>query len=312
MGFTLIEILVAIILGVIILGTIVIVFTKSSETVTTNEIRRDLYNRAKFAIERISNDLEGCIRFDGHQRFILANGGIGIYAAGVISYQAAGGTPYPNIPHLLPADTTTPAFYSASGGIYTNLLDAHIPDTSDPSNPKAPADCLVFRTLTEVRNTLRTAEVCYFLTPKAQVNTILTHRPLFSLMRRVRGPDPTNPDIFTTYITPETTGIPTQQGLSESVKEDEEIISDVIGFNVEYLSNENCYSQLNPSPCPPEAPLGDKDQKDDGTPVPDSCKNDTKYPIRIPSVRITLIVESGEDERIERMVSDVIDIPVMK
>jgi prepilin-type N-terminal cleavage/methylation domain-containing protein len=74
-GFTLVELLIAMILVVLVLAARALIFQASTETVNIGEARIDVYTQARYAIDRMQTDLLGCMNFnDGRQAFILENG----------------------------------------------------------------------------------------------------------------------------------------------------------------------------------------------------------------------------------------------
>jgi prepilin-type N-terminal cleavage/methylation domain-containing protein len=73
-GFSLVELLIAMILTVILLSTVALIFFHSTETVTTSEARIHVYEQARLALDVLERDLQSCFPFTGGQRFVLENG----------------------------------------------------------------------------------------------------------------------------------------------------------------------------------------------------------------------------------------------
>lgn len=156
---------------------------------------------------------------------------------------------------------------------------------------KRAADRMQFRTIAPAGDTTQFLEVTYELVPYSDPDrkaTSRTQRPLFVLMRRLRAENPKVPGSFVQAR--DSTGLPL---------EDEELVHFVTSFNIEYLANNGNFSQLDPSPCPPTDPLGNRSGKNDTGPTA----------IRIPQLRITLTVVDDVGERQERTVSRVFWIP---
>ena len=82
--------------------------------------------------------------------------------------------------------------------------------------------------------------------------------------------------------------------------QDQELCHYILSFNIEYLANTLNYSQLDsPGPCPNTDPIGDG-----------LGANDTLgTAIRIPSLRITLVIVEDIGERQERTIQKVMWIP---
>jgi hypothetical protein len=80
---------------------------------------------------------------------------------------------------------------------------------------------------------------------------------------------------------------------------DQELCYYVVSFNIEYLSSGRTFSQLAPSPCTHEEPLGNGVGSNDTAP--------TAY--RIPAIRVTMRVVEDVAERQERTIQKVMWIP---
>jgi hypothetical protein len=170
-------------------------------------------------------------------------------------------------------------------------------------------DIISFRTTTTVGGTIQTCQVTYFLMPgnmtldpgsptpvagdDTHKETVRTQRPLFTLVRQARTADPNTPAIFDQIPTVLDKG-------SGSITQvlDQELCHYVVSFNIEYFADNRTFSQLQPSPCTRTDPLGDG--KGD---------NDVKTPLRIPCLRITLVIVEDIAERQERVVQKVMWLP---
>ncbi len=279
-GFTLVELLICIVLMMILLSAVTMVFTNTTEMITTTNARTAVYTNARYALDKLEVDLKGCLPFNsGQQRFILDNGN----SAGL-------GNP--------------PGYNSGGQGHVGNA-----------------ADRLIFRTTSTVGDTLQTVEVEYSLIPGSKalddpggvlpgtnvvggdpakgqtVGQAGTPRPLFTLVRRVRAAD--NNGIYS---------LPAKDKANNIIP-DSELCRFVISFNIEYLSDIQTLSQLEPSPCPSSATYGSGGGDD---PLGNGLgENDTgSTPYRIPYLRFTLVIVDDSAERQERAVLKSISIPM--
>ncbi|HLG41853.1 MAG TPA: hypothetical protein VI643_00710, partial [Planctomycetota bacterium] len=116
-----------------------------------------------------------------------------------------------------------------------------------------------------------------------------SRRPMYVLVRNLKGPHPTIPKFFTEPVR-DSTGV---------VMEEEEIVHFVTVFNVEFYADNGKYSQLDPSPCGTADPLGDLAGANDAA--------GAGY--RIPNVRLTLTILDDVGERQERTITRTLWIP---
>lgn len=252
-GFTLIELLISMILMLIILGAIGIVFNSSTDATNIGEARIRVYDQARKALERLQQDLLGCLNFnEGRQAFVLENG-------------------YSGSPGANPTYGTLGTWQS------------HV---------ERGADRIRFRSVTSAGDTTQQVEVTYELKPyndPTRVKTARSNRPLFVLVRNLRGPHPTVPKFFTEPVS-DSTGVNLQE---------EELVHFVTVFNIEYYADNGRFSQIDPSPCGPTDPLGDMTGANDAT--------GAGY--RIPYIRVTLTIVDDAGERQERTISRTLWIP---
>jgi type II secretory pathway pseudopilin PulG len=282
-GFTLIELLISIALMVMILFAITLVFARTTETVAMQEARTTVYTNARYALDIMENDLMGCLPFDPPP----------------LPFPVAPGVPPPPRP-------TFQAFwmengYAASGSKPTRVSGAH---------EKQAGDSLSFRATTTVANTIQTVQVTYMLIPSNKVldnngmlkdgddtrkETARSNRGLFTLVRQVRGPLKTDPNIYSERVRIRPPG-----AVAEEDVPDQELCHYVLSFNLEYLANNLSYSQLDvPGPCDRDKPIGDgKGENDTGSTA-----------LRMQSVRVTLVIVDDIGERQERTIQKVMWIP---
>ncbi len=284
-GFTLIELLIAIILMSILLMAVTMVFVQTTETVTIAEARTQIYTNARYALDMLENDLLCCVPFDsGMQEFAMENGAV-----------------------------TSPGSFPVYG-----VSDRHTPNGTQWS----PADLIQFIATTTVGDTMQTCKVTYELIPgnyamsaagtptagdKSHERTVRTGRGLYTLVRRIRVPDPG------TVILP---GVPIKYDqmpkdrLGNTIV-DQEICHYVIGFNLEYFDESQKFSQLEPSPFTRKLgiqadPLGNGQGPNDMNTAPPSPTT----ALRVPYVRATLVVVEDVGERQERTFTKAIWIPM--
>ncbi len=280
-GFTLVELLICIILMMILLSAVTMVFVNTTEMVTTTEARTAVYTNARYALDTMEVDLKGCLPFNsGQQRFIMDNG------------------------NSSPSGYGVPPVYNAGG-------QGHVGNAGDR---------LIFRTTSTVGDTLQTVEVEYALIPGSKalgtpsgglpgtnvvggdpakgktVGQAGSPRPLFTLVRRVRAADSNGE-----YTLP-------AKDKSDNVIYDSELCRFVISFNLEYLADNQNFSQLEPSPCPTPAFAGGGG----GDPLGNGAgQNDTgPTPYRVPFIRVTLVIVDDAAERQERAIHKTISIPM--
>jgi hypothetical protein len=306
-GFTLLELLIAIALMMILVTAITMIFVNTTEVVAVQEARMTVYTNARYAMDQIKNDLSGMISVNASVLSGLGAASQG-NARGGPAGGAGGGTVLPFLRGMqsfwmengvIPGPGEMPVFNK--GGDYR-------------VHTERAADRMSFRSTTTVGDTIQTAEVMYYLMPSNHViehgdgglfpakivkgdpghkQTAETQRGLYTLIRRVRVAVSEDPTKFTQYarvkdrVTGQTIEVP-----------DQELCHYVISFNIEYLSSNRAYSQLDPSPCPRNDPLGDN-----------MGANDLLTPYTIPALRITLVVTEDFAERQERTIQQVIWLP---
>jgi len=282
-GFTLIELLVSVILMIILLSAVTLIFVRTTETVAISQARTTVYTNARYAIDIMENDMLGCLQFSGNQqRFILENGRTNL-----------GGPP-----------TSTSGFHIGQA-----------------------ADLLAFRTTTMVGNSIQTAEIHYYLiqgssalptpsNPSPLPGTLpgpampagdLTRgqtvdgspRPLYTLVRRVRVQDPMAPANWDRYPI-------AADGVT--VVPDTELCYFVVSFNIEYLANNMSFSQLDAGSGPGNSPCSSGDPLGDGLGANDGAGGNT--PLRVPFIRITLVIVEDVKARQEREIQKTIWIPM--
>ena len=252
---TLIELLISIVLVIILLGAITIMCIKTTdafivETPTTN------YAKARYSIDMLGNDLLGCLSFRASpidlQEFWMENGRTG--------------------------SPGTPPRYKTPGNDHIGTA----------------ADRISFRALTSVADTMQTVQVTWELIPgnfivDADGNLVRgdscgprmtgTRRGLYSLVRRVRAADPTDPTQYTAMAR-DSVGVDVPDSF---------MCDTVLSFNIEYLGEGQVWSQLEPSPT-------------------DLDSNGGSF--RVPGVRVTLVIVENTEERQERSFIKVLWIPV--
>ncbi len=282
-GFTLIELLISIALMVILLGAVTMIFINTTETVATQDARMTVYQNARYALDIMENDLFGCLAFDTFQPYI------------------------PNLGVPPPPPVPLQAFWMENGT--TSVGGADPSYNTSGGHDRYSADIISFRSTTTVGDTIQTCQVTYYLMPGSKAldpgspipvagddthkETARTQRPLFTLVRQVRTADPKTPSIFDQIPTVMDKG---SGSLTQVL--DQELCHYVLSFNIEYFAENRTFSQLQPSPCTRTDPLGDS--KGD---------NDTKTPLRIPCLRVTLVIVEDIAERQERVIQKVMWLP---
>lgn len=284
-GFTLIELLISLALMMILLMAIVLVFTRTTEVVAIQEARTTVYTNARYALDTIENDLLGALPLDWAPLPIPGTEGKPISEPSQIFWMENG-------------------YISAPGQEPTmNIRGGH----SDKAG-----DSFSFRSTTTVADTLQSVQVTYRLIPSNKVldasgsgrtlegdssrkETARSQRGMFTLVRQLRGPDPENPRIWRMPVLVKERGTNNQ-----TVVPDQELCHYVISFNLEYLASNMTFSQLEPSPCPSSDPLGDRQGANDAETTA----------LRIPAVRVTLVVVEDTHERQERTIQKVMQIPI--
>jgi prepilin-type N-terminal cleavage/methylation domain-containing protein len=281
-GFTLIELLIGIALMVMLLLAVTLIFQRTTEVVALNEARTTVYTNARYALDTMENDLLGCLPLDWAPLPIPGVQGQVLSEPSQIFWMENGQAVGPGIPPQM----------NVGGGHHEKS-----------------ADQISFRSTTTVADTLQSVQVTYKLIPSNMVldstgattsgdqthkETARSNRGIFTLVRQLRAPDPNNPRVWSKPVRVRVRG----SGSEEDVP-DQELCHYVISFNIEYLASNQAFSQLDPSPCPSTKPLGDQQDENDtaGT------------AIRIPAIRITLVIVEDTAERSERTIQKVMWIP---
>ena len=248
-GFTLVELLIALVLMTMLMGITATIFYKASEVSTTDDARGRIYRESEYAFKKLYDDLHGCISFNyGLQKFVMENGSSRT-DTGAISYDTSAAT----------EDST----------VHTSRA----------------ADRLTFRTTTLVGDATQTIEVTYELKPetidKENQFTVRSKRPIYVLKRRIRGQNPNDSNVFDQAVK-DKKGKVIDDPLD--LNGGEELTHYVISFNIEYYANNSTYSQLDPSPCQSSDPLGDNDK---GGGTNDTSKAITIKQIRITMIVVS-------------------------
>jgi prepilin-type N-terminal cleavage/methylation domain-containing protein len=277
-GFTLIELLISIILMLILLSAITLIFMRTTETVAIAQARMSVYTNARYALDIMENDLLGCLSFNsGVQRFCMENG----------KANGAGNMP----------------LYGVTGNHIGNA-----------------ADRLIFRSTTTIGNTVQTGEITYELIPasmsigaggvvtggdgtRQQTMKNAPYRPLYTLIRRARVANPTNPTVYDQMpvAADPITGAPVPVN-------DMELCYFVTSFNLEYYANNMNFSQLEPSYFTQASGSGAYDPLGNGQGANDGAGG--AQPYRVPFVRVTLTIVDDIGERQERTISKTMWIPM--
>jgi prepilin-type N-terminal cleavage/methylation domain-containing protein len=279
-GFTLVELLITIVLMGILLSAVTMVFMQTTDTVAIAESRTTIYTNARYALDALENDLLSCITFDtGMQAFALENGGV-----------------------------VTSGSFPVYGVTGRHVVGA--------------ADLIEFIATTTVGDTLQTAKVTYELIPsnftisvgggatsgdQSHKETVRTKRGLYTLLRRVRVANPNVP--ITPGVPPKYDQVP-QDRLGNPIA-DQELCHYVISFNLEYYDETHKFSQLDPSPFTRKLggasdPLGNAQGINDTNPPPPAVPT----ALRVPYVRVTLVVVEDAAERQERTIQKVMWVPM--
>jgi hypothetical protein len=318
-AFTLIELLISIALMMILMVAITMIFVNTTETVAVQEARMTVYTNARYALDIMENDLLGAFGLNEP----ATPGGAG-------SGRPSGGATY------IPTEHIPQSFWMDNGELprapVAETAIGELPRLNGSADPKAhmerAGDAMGFRTVTTVGDTVQTCEVTYLLIPgdhvldspqpnspslinkpmgdlgsllqrgdTARVRTVRSNRPLYTLVRRVRMQNPTQPagqpPVFD--LIPVVTD---KQG-NRVVVQDQELCYYVVSFNLEYLSSGRTFSQLAPSPFPHDDPIGN------GLGANDAINS----AYRVPAVRVTIRVVEDVGERQERTIQKVMWIP---
>ncbi len=279
-GFTLVELLISIVLMGVLISTVTAIFVQTTDVVAFAEARTAIYTNARYALDSLENDILSCISFDsGLQAFAMENGGTG----------GAGNFPT----------------YGVSN---RHLVGA--------------ADLAEFVATTSVADTVQTCKVTYELIPsnyalsvagtatagdQSHRETVRTRRGLYTLIRRVRVADPNIPVM--PGVAPRYDKMP-QDRLGNPVA-DQELCHYVISFNIEYFDSTQKFSQLEPSPFAralgrQNDPLGNGQGPNDVNPPPPAVPT----ALRVPYIRVTLVVVEDTSERQERVIQKVMWVRV--
>ena len=289
-GFTLIELLISIVLMIILLGAITMVFIRTTDTIMTAEARTTVYTNARYAMDMLGNDLLGCL-----------------------SFQAP---PPPPPPPPAPAPPPPPIdlqeFWMENGRTGSPGTPPRY-NTSGNDHIGTAADRISFRALTAVADTMQAVQVTWELIPSnffvdqagnlqkgdsSHAQTVRTKRGLYSLVRRIRAANPTDPTKYTEFA---------KDSLGVNVR-DAEMCHYVLSFNLEYLGEGQIWSQLEPSPFTsrrapsPNDPLGNGQGPNDLDPNGGA--------LRVPAVRVNIVIVEDTGERQERAFTKVLWIPV--
>jgi prepilin-type N-terminal cleavage/methylation domain-containing protein len=293
-GFTLIELLISVALMVLLLAAVTMIFAGTTETVYIQEARMTVFTNARYAIDIMENDLLGCLSFNPPQQT-----------------PPVGGAPQqPPPPSSMPV--VYQAFWMENGVVAApGQLPSYNVGGPPAVHTQRAGDRMSFRATTAVGDTMQTCQVTYELIPGSKTldpngtpvagdssheRTVRTNRGLYTLIRRVRVAKPDQPNIFSEFATVK------DRVSGAMVKvEDQELCHYIISFNLEYYSNNQTFSQLDPSPFPSSDPLGDGDRN--------GGKNDTTTPYRVPAIRVTFVVVEDVGERQERTVQKILWIP---
>ncbi len=292
-GFTLVELMISVALMVILLGAVTLIFIQTTDTVAISEARMSVYTNTRYGLDMMANDLMSCVSFNsGQQEFTMENGRTG----------APGSSPV----------------YGVTGG--------HIGTA---------ADRISYICTTTVGDTLQTCKVTYELMPgnmalddmgnpvagdESHRETAITRRGLFTLIRRVRVPDPNAPPPPPGQL-PRYDRMPKDR--AGNTIRDTELCHYVLSFNLEYFANNQNFSQLEPSPFQPEGrdpaadPLGNGKGNNDVNPVPGPGPGGPggggpvqTTALRIPYIRATIVIVEDTAERQERSIQKAMWIPV--
>jgi hypothetical protein len=250
-GFTLVELLIAITLMVVLVGSLTFIFTQSSGATATGEAGSKVYNNARLTIDALETDLRGMLEFGNPlQCFVLENG--------IVDQSKAGNW----------ISGTDVAKWETGLGMAENIWfgACTIDDIPDDSgfrkseelkgleHTAIAMDYIAFRTVAPVYEQYETIQVEYFGKPEymdpARTFTVRTHRPLFVLTRRIRGQSQQEGEerYFNRKIT-------RRIGEEDVPINEQELTHYAISFNVEYISSDGKFSQI-PSnnqdihPCP--------------------------------------------------------------
>lgn len=302
-GFTLIELLVAVVLMMILLSAVTLIFVQTTDTIVGAQANTTIYTQARYALDTMENDLLGCLPFVAFQA------GVAVQPGGQ-NFMMINGRTDP------PMGSANVPIYGQNGYHWWQQGSA------------GAADKIVFRTTTAVGNTTQTVEISYELIPGSQ--TLRTTplpvselknmpdldtgdtgrgatvrdpiRPLYTLVRRVRGPDTANPTLYNQ---------PPKDSFGNIVP-DAELCYFVVSFNLEYYAKNHSMSQLDDSPFTDKDPLGDGLGVNDGEapgggPPPPGSPSTA---LRVPFIRVTLVLVEDTGALQERTIQKTIWIPV--
>ena len=176
----------------------------------------------------------------------------------------------------LPSSSEESMFVMENGVVQNPAVDPITTYGTRGGHLGTAADRITFRTMTAVGDTLQRCEVTYELIPGAKPGGAVTERtgrPVYALIRRVRVPGPDAAQPWTQQ----------PQDSDGQTIGDMELCPFVLSFNLEYLSDGVSFSQLGTS-------------------------WDTT--LRVPAIRVTMVVIEGVEERNERIFQKVMTIPI--
>ena len=298
-GFTLIELLISIVLMMILLGAVTMIFIKTTDTVARQDARMTVYTNARYAMDIMENDVMGAMTVE-------------------LPPPPPAAAPIPGQPPPPPPPPPTPmqSLWMENGYCAASGVSPSYNVGGASTHIEKAGDRMSFRTTSAVAQTMQTCEVTYELIPgnkcldasgalqsgdESHRETARTKRGLFTLVRRVRTIDPAKPapkagDPLVYDMIPKVKDLAPPFGLV--AVQDTELCHYVVSFNLEYLANNQMFSQLDPSPFPKGDPLGDN-----------KGANDTTTPYRIPAIRVTLVIVEDIAERQERTIQKVMWLP---
>ncbi|OHB74314.1 MAG: hypothetical protein A2Z34_07480 [Planctomycetes bacterium RBG_16_59_8] len=233
-GFTLVEIMVALALMLILISSVAVIFSQSTDTYIIEKSRLKIYKQVKNASRIVTDDLQGCIPFNtGRQRFIMENGVI--QDNGTINYGVGGGHD------------------SSAGDRLTFRTTTRVSDT-------------MVQTVEIVYDLVQSAvdERKKTIVRYDETGSEVRSRPMYILRRTMRAVNPADPSKFDQ---------PVKDGAGKIIHDwngtsSHELCEFLLSFNVSYYADNHPYSELDPSPCPETDPLGDGAGKNDPPSTP--------------------------------------------
>ena len=281
-GFTLIELLVAVSLMVILMGSVALIFFKSSETVSIQDARNRIYITARSGLDQLERDLAGCLSFStGNQRLWIRDNAF------------PNSDPSPQRHYRTAADVISFRSTTLIGGsIRTAQIRYIIEPETDPATGTP-------------KTTRRTNRTLYVL--KREVTDLVTAAGA--------DPVPNANALVPTAVPPATStfscaGKPLLDDLGAAIPPSE-LVQYVVSFNIEYLADNLQFSQIGTGAAeyfPPTDPLGwfsGAADRNDPQPAPSVFTG-----FRLPALRVTLRVIEDVEERQERVISREMKIPM--